>query len=234
MKLIKQLLQFLYPPRCAFCHRILMQDDQICEHCSANLPYRPKKKRIMKLPHIDACIAPLSYEGHVRDAVLRYKFYRACGLSDVFAQMMAECFRQEYFGKIDVITWVPVSRRRLRKRGYDQSELLANSLCKLLGRTPERALIKIRDNPPQSKKRGQAARRANVMGVYRATDVDLIGKTVLLIDDVVTTGSTVSECAHVLRVAGAGKVYVLALAKTPDSQKKIESYQKSGIMNIGE
>lgn len=233
MKFINKLLQFLYPPRCTFCHRILLHDDRICEHCGTSLPYQPKKKRCIKLPHIDGCIAPFYYEGPIRKAVLRYKFHRARGNADVFARFMAECFREEFFGKIDVITWVPISRKRLKKRGFDQSELLTESLCKLLGHTPKRTLMKVRNNTPQSRQKSRAARRANVMGAYRTVDVDLKGKSVLLIDDVVTTGSTVSECAHVLRVAGAEKVYVLSFAKTPDSQKKIESYQKSGIMNIG-
>lgn len=233
MKFFKNLLQILYPPRCAFCHRILEHDDQICSHCSASLPYRPKQKRTSKFPYIDTCITPMYYEGLVRDAMLRYKFYRVRGNADLFARMMLECFRQEFFGKIDVITWVPVSRRRLRKRGYDQSQLLAEALCKLSGHTPVKTLVKTRHNNPQSRQKTHAGRRANVIGAYRVTDVPLKGKSVLLIDDIVTTGSTISECAHVLRVAGAEKVFVLAFAKTPESQKKIESYQKSGIMNIG-
>lgn len=233
MKFIDTLLHLLYPPRCAFCRRILSNGERICEHCSTSLPYQPKKKRCIKLPHIDACIAPFYYEGLVRKAILRYKFNQVRGNADVFAFFMADCFRQEFFGKIDLVTWVPISRKRFKKRGFNQSELMAQSLCKLLGRTPVETLIKVRDNAPQSRQKSHAARRANVIGAYRAVDIDLSGKSVLLIDDVVTTGSTVSECAHVLRVAGAEKVFVLSVAKTPDSQKKIESYQKSGIMNIG-
>lgn len=232
MNIFKRLLLWLYPPRCVFCHRILEKEDIVCECCSAELPYRPNKKRIETLPHIDACITPFYYEDTVRDAVLRYKFRGVRGNAEIFARMMLECYQQELFGKTDLITWVPISRLRLRKRGYDQAEQLAKALCSLVGRTPTKTLIKIRNNKPQSKQKTAAGRRANVIGAYRLANTSVYGKSVLLIDDVITSGSTVSECAHVLRAAGAKKVYVLAFARTPNLQKKIESYQKSGIMVV--
>lgn len=232
MKFLKKLLLLIYPPRCVFCHRILKQEDVVCERCCTDLPYRSRKSRVETLPGIDACVTPFYYQDDVRDALLRYKFLGIRGNAQIFASMMQECYQQEFFGKADLITWVPISRRRLRKRGFDQSEQLALELGKLIGRTPIRTLIKIRDNKPQSTQKTSAGRRANVIGAYRLANVSLSGKTVLLIDDVVTSGSTVSECAHMLRIGGAEKVYVLAFAKTPNPQKKIESYQKSGIMKV--
>ena len=153
---------------------------------------------------------------------MRYKFRGVTGNADVFARLMLECYEQELFGKTDLITWVPVSRRRLRKRGYDQSEHLAKALGVLVGRTPVKTLVKIRHNNPQSLQKTPAGRRANVIGAYRLGKESVAGKSVLLIDDVVTSGSTVSECAYVLRAAGAKKVYVLALAKTPKYKKGLK------------
>lgn len=233
MKLFKQLSALLFPPRCVFCHHILEHDDVICEECSASLPYRPKNKRTDTFPYIDACIAPFYYEDAVRDAIMRYKFYGVRGNADVFARLMLECYHQDLFGKTDLVSWVPVSRRRLRKRGFDQAEQLAKSLCALVGRTPVKTLIKIRNNNPQSLQKTAAGRRANVIGAYRLTKEPVSGKSVLLIDDIITSGSTISECAYMLRAAGAKKVYVLALAKTPNPKKRIETYQKSGIMKRG-
>lgn len=222
MKLLSRLFELLFPPKCVFCHRVLEQNDIICENCSATLPYRSKKDRVDKLPHIDACIAPFDYKDSIRDAVMRYKFRGVTGNADVFARLMLECYEQELFGKTDLITWVPVSRRRLRKRGYDQSEHLAKALGVLVGRTPVKTLVKIRHNNPQSLQKTPAGRRANVIGAYRLGKESVAGKSVLLIDDVVTSGSTVSECAYVLRAAGAKKVYVLALAKTPKYKKGLK------------
>lgn len=222
MKLLKELSEWLFPPRCVFCHRILTQNDIICSDCSAALPYRSRKNRVETLPHIDACVAPFYYKDSVRDAVMRYKFRGVTGNADVFARLMLECYEQELFGKTDLITWVPISRRRLRKRGYDQAEKLAKSLGNLIGRAPVKTLIKIRHNNPQSLQKTPAGRRANVIGTYRIGKESVAGKSVLLIDDVVTSGSTVSECAYVLRAAGAKKVYVLAFAKTPKYKKGLK------------
>ncbi len=222
MKLLKKLSELLFPPRCVFCHRILSQNDIICENCCATLPYRSKKDRVETLPHIDACIAPFHYQDEIRDAVKRYKFRGVTGNADVFARLMLECYEQELFGKTDLTTWVPVSRRRLRKRGYDQAEKLAKSFGELVGRAPIKTLNKTRDNNPQSLQKTYAGRRANVLGSYRIGKESVAGKSVLLIDDVVTSGSTVSECAYVLRAAGAKKVYVLAFAKTPKSKKGLK------------
>ena len=111
-----------------------------------------------------------------------------------------------------MVTWVPVSRHRLRKRGYDQAELLARAACRVWSVKPERLLRKVQDNPAQSGLTEAAARRANVLGVYRAPDA-AAGLRVLLADDVVTTGSTLSECARTLLTAGAAEVVCVTLAQ---------------------
>lgn len=114
---------------------------------------------------------------------------------------------------------MPVSRKRLRKRGYDQAELLARTACRLWDTEPVRLLNKTADNPAQSGISDAAARRANVLGVYE-TCGDPAGKRVLLIDDICTTGATLSECARVLKDAGAESVVCAAVAKTREKFTK--------------
>ena len=105
-----------------------------------------------------------------------------------------------------------MSGKRKRKRGYDQSLLLAKALGEELGMEPKPLLKKVRDNPAQSGL-SMEKRRGNVSGVYAPVgEIDLTGKRVLLIDDVFTTGSTAEECARVLREAGAGAVHCAAVA----------------------
>ena len=109
-----------------------------------------------------------------------------------------------------------MSRRRLRKRGYDQAELLARSACRRWDVKPVRLLEKIRDNPAQSGMTDAAARRANVEGVYRAAEPESIqGRRILLVDDICTTGATLVECAGILRSAGAAEVVCAVVARTP-------------------
>ena len=113
----------------------------------------------------------------------------------------------------DVIVAVPLHRRRLRTRGYNQSELLARDLSKITGLPwGKGTLARVKDAPPQVEAATRAQRRANVEGSYEVTgDVD--GRRVLLIDDVVTTGATMSSCAAALKQAGAASVWGLALAR---------------------
>lgn len=120
---------------------------------------------------------------------------------------------REYPDGFDVLTWVPVSRLRKLRRGYDQVELLAKAVGKELGMTPVPTLKKIRNNRPQSRLKGAEARRANVLGAYRILEnTDVKGKRVALLDDILTTGATAGECARVLLSAGAKEVHCAAMA----------------------
>jgi ComF family protein len=124
-------------------------------------------------------------------------------------------FYRQFRDKYDLIAWVPVSRLRKLKRGYDQVELIANALCNELQIMPEVCLKKIRHNPPQSSIPSAAQRRANVLGVYKVPAPELVaGKRILLLDDIITTGATISECAKTLMAAGAKEVYGVAVATT--------------------
>ena len=106
-----------------------------------------------------------------------------------------------------VLTWVPVSRKRKRRRGYDQVELIARAVGAELGSEPVSTLVKTRHNRAQSGIADSSARRANVLGAYRIRNPEQVrGKRVILLDDVLTTGSTAGECARVLLTAGAKQV----------------------------
>ena len=105
----------------------------------------------------------------------------------------------------------------LRERGYDQARLLAKATAKTLGMPLTPTLYKQRNTQPQSGTGDAAKRRANITGAYRMKkDADVTGKRILLIDDIVTTGSTLSECARVLGKAGAEQVVCATVARTAD------------------
>ena len=134
------------------------------------------------------------------------------GSCEVYGKILANAIDEKGIS-CDIISWVPLSKKRLRKRGYDQAGLLAAAVADNLGIDCVRLLDKTKNNPAQSGTGSPSKRKANVKGVYRAADPALIeGKTVLLIDDIVTTGATLSECAGVLRRSGALLVYAAALA----------------------
>ena len=151
------------------------------------------------------CAAPLYYEGRVRDALLAFKFKRRIEDLNAYGVLMAEKAAEVYADRFDALTWVPVSKQRLKKRGFDQSRMLCASLCVDWHTEPQETLRKVRDNPAQSGIGDPAERRANVLGAYEPVDPDAIaGKRFLLIDDIITTGATLTECVRVLQSRRGG------------------------------
>ena len=130
-----------------------------------------------------------------------------------YGRLLAMKIMEEHPEGLDILTWIPISRLRKLRRGYDQCELLARAVGEELGMTPVPTLKKIRNNRRQSGIVGAAQRRANVLGVYRVLDAETVrDKRILLLDDIVTTGATAGEAARVLLTAGASEVHCAAVA----------------------
>ena len=202
------LLELFFPTKCAFCARPSARG--VCEACERTLPRT-------ELPLRDGagygkCAVPLKYEGKVREALLRFKFHGGRGAAAGFGRLLSQCVAEELGGAFETVTYAPVSAERRAARGYDQAYLLARETARHWDAEPLTLLRKTRDNPPQSGLDADA-RRGNIAGVYEPCDRERIrGKRILLIDDILTTGSTLSECARVLRGAGASAVVCACLA----------------------
>ena len=205
------LLDLFFPPKCPFCGKV-REHAGICPACEKNLPWTQEGEAVQDLPGGVRCAAPLWYEEQVREGLLRFKFQGARAAAGPMGELVARCAAERFSGAFDVVTWVPVSRRRLRSRGYDQARLLAESVCRLWGVRPEQLLRKTMDNPAQSGLTEEAARRANVLGAYEAEPEKIRGRRVLLVDDICTTGATLAECARTLRDAGAADVVCVCVA----------------------
>ena len=209
------LLNLLFPPKCTLCAKVLeKQETDLCRDCRLN---SPECAGIHKnFSFLDSWAAVWYYEEYIRSSLLRYKFRHARHYAPVYGRMLAMRVLQEYPEGFDILTWVPVSRLRRFTRGYDQVELLVEAVGQELGMQPVSTLKKVRNNRPQSGIVGQAKRRANVLGVYRAVcPQEVRGQRVLLLDDLITTGATAGECARVLLTAGAKEVHcgVIAAAR---------------------
>ena len=205
------MMGLLFPRKCILCRQVLRREEiDLCENCRRDVEQYPSGKR--KFQFLDSVTAVWYYEENIRRSIVRYKFYGARHLAKNFGRQLAMRVLQEDL-EYDLITWVPVSRRRKIRRGFDQVELLTKHFAKELGCRPVRCLKKIRNNQKQSTLRDAAQRRANVLGVYRVTDPEqVVGKKILLLDDVLTTGATAGECARVLLTAGAKEVHCAVLA----------------------
>ena len=214
MGFISSLLDLLFPPKCVFCGRVLYKrDDGWCDKCTEALPFADNSG-IQDGEIFDFCVSPLYYRGVVRKSVLRYKFRGASNYAEVYGRLLADCIRENPEVKYDIISWVPLSSKRKRSRGYDQAMLLASATALALDDVAVETLQKPLDVQAQSELGDRAERSANISGAYIAPDPELIkSKTILLIDDIVTTCSTLDECARVLLSAGAARVICATLAR---------------------
>ncbi len=201
------------------CQSILTRAElDLCRKCRVDQPqYRYGRK---KVPFTADLTAVWMYEGQVRKSLHRYKFRGARHYADGYGRLLAMRILED-LPEADIVTWVPISAKRLRSRGYDQVELLCRAVSRELGIPSEALLVKFRDNRANSDLKTPAERRANVLGVYKVSDPErLRGKRVLLLDDIVTTGATASECARVLLTAGAKEVIFAAVAAAGNTSSK--------------
>ena len=201
MNLFNKISDFLLFPdadRCCICSKECSKN--ICSECQDVLA-------ALFIKDNSACY---SYSGIVREIIHRYKFSGQKYLCATISQLMFEKAKDI---DAEIITNVPIHKKRLSQRGYDQSKLLAQSLSERTGYTYMPLLKKDKDTVAQSTLKMEE-RIKNVEGAYTANDFDISNKKILLIDDIITTGSTIKECMNVLIKKGAAKVYPLSFAKT--------------------
>lgn len=225
MSLGKKLLDLLFPPKCVFCGKVLDDPGEgVCAGCMKELPWSDTRPR--KTDFVSRITAPLYYEGPVRDSLLRYKFHAASARGAVYGRLVGRELQRRDALDFDVLTWAPLNKYRRRRRGYDQAQLIAESAASVLGVRAVPVLEKIRNAPPQSGLRTEERRRANVSGCYSVPDPSLVcGKRILIVDDIITTGATVSECARMLMLSGAENVCAASLAVRRNEKRPLEPYE---------
>lgn len=219
------ILEFFYPPRCLFCRKIVLPGRECCEACEKSLLSEHWSARMIE-PQTGktlVCIAPDQYDGPLRKAMLDFKFHNMPKHAHFFAQRIFSQLQQSSFlTRADFVVSVPLSRERLHQRGYNQSELIARELAALAGLPYFTVLEKHVENQEQHRLH-KKDRRQNVRGVYRilpgAHQVE--NQRILLVDDILTTGATLGECAAVLYAAGAKEVLCAAACRVPTQPESI-------------
>lgn len=197
-------LDLIFPPQCVHCQRV---GSFLCAHCLEQLAAAPERC----VEGLDDVRAVVAFEGPARSAIHALKYDGVKRLAEPLAALMASALDGEGW-QIDMICAVPLHPRRLKERGYNQAALLARALAgRLSWRYEEEALVRVRETETQTHLNAQQ-RRDNVAGAFEAFSPSVQGRSVVVVDDVLTTGATLAACATALRAAGAGRVYGVTLA----------------------
>ena len=219
-------------PRCGVCGKAVLPGEYFCAKCSENLKRITPPLCARCGMGTDRCAcgpssrrsvlvaAPFYYEGHIRQALQGMKFNADFYRVEAFVPSCVQTIQARYpRAAFDAVTFVPMYRTKQHRRGYNQAQLIAKNVAKRLNIPVMDCLVKIRDNPPQHTM-SLDQRKANVFGVYAVKDgAEVAGKTILLVDDIATTGNTFEEIAQILKLAGVAKVHCAALALTPPKEK---------------
>ncbi len=232
--MMDKLLDIIFPPKCPFCQKILDSSVPVCRDCFSSLPFidenacsicgRPTGEfshsictscRSNKTSFTHS-FAPLIYKENARNTLLALKSSYHPYYAKAFAYLIADkILSSPYYTSFDYITYVPQSRASRFTRGYNQAELIAKELSKLLNVPCIATLYRTNDGKKQATLSAKE-RRENVKKCYFPLDKKFSG-TVLLTDDIYTTGSTANHCSSLLRKMGFDRVYLaIAAIRTDD------------------
>ncbi|MBQ6816718.1 MAG: ComF family protein [Clostridia bacterium] len=231
MKFLNYLIWLLFPKRCACCNNIVKRNENLCEDCNKNI------ERITKLCikcgcdkkhcccgrftyHFRGLVSPFNFGDVSSKGIYILKFGGSTENADFFAESMAKTVIENYSNiKFNYILSVPLHPLNKFKRGYNQSEILARKISKILGVPYVNYLKKIKRTKPQHKSNFKD-RFSNIKDAYVCKNFK--ANNVLLVDDIKTTGATLDECARQIMFAGANNVYCVTA---------LSNYKKQGLKN---
>lgn len=232
----------VFPNRCIFCGSLMPVKEHAicCGRCRNTLPII-RGDVCFKCGHekefcecleanntYDAVVAPFYFHGKVRSAIHAFKFNMRTANAEPLARAMACCAARHYRSiSFDFITCVPMTKRKLRKRGFSQTRMLAEELSGLTGIRFEPDVLKKKFDTSDQHEIGYEERLSNLDNAYYVDNRDIVkDKVILLCDDVKTTGVTLYECACELRRAGARRIYAICAAITPNKRWRYNHFKE--------
>jgi len=228
-KIAQFLEKYFFNPkwRCNCCGKEIFNDAYFCAECVENFPFLGKNicshcgrqtpfptdsclNCENKLTEVDKARSVFRYDKPISKMIMKLKYGGEKYLADAFTEFLAVAY-YDLNKEADFIAFVPMSRKAFRKRGYNQSQLLAEKLAQKVNLQVIDCLEKVKETKRQAKLNAEQ-RRQNLKGAMRVRDKKLVeGKCVLLVDDVTTTGATSETIAHVLKKAGAKSVLLVTI-----------------------
>lgn len=218
MELVKNIKDFLFPQKhiCLFCKDgTTMGNSYICMNCNKLIEFA-NREFSLNSPYLEKVYYCVLYNRFIRKKIHAFKFEGKNYLYKPFGEILLSTIKKkELYGKIEAIVYVPIHRRKKAFRGYNQSELLGEYIAKALN-IPllKNHLIKSKWTVEQNKL-GKIERIDNLKNSFKTVNTkDFEGKEILLIDDIITTGTTLEECSKSLKEGGAKKIYGLAITSS--------------------
>lgn len=213
----------IFPNRCPFCDCIIPWDRLCCNECAVNIERaefcQKCGQNICECAdggfNYDGCVTVIPYVGIGREGILAFKYHNGFNAAKLLAnEIVKKLSENGYLKEANVITAVPMTRSRRSETGYNQAEYIAKLLGKSTGLPCDFKLIDKRRAAPLQHELSRDERGLEALKTYfpRKRHRDVSGKTVILCDDIITTGSTLSACAAVLKKMGAKAVYCAVLA----------------------
>jgi ComF family protein len=222
LKMIEDITNLVFPKICPGCNRpLLKEEESICLHCLSNLPERltlnneELRQRFYGRLNLEEAYAFLLFKrkGLTQNLLHSLKYSGNQSLGLVLGQLFGnKCKSLSFFSTIDVVVPIPLHQSKLRFRGFNQSELIADGLASSLSiKLDSKSVIRSIKTSTQTKKT-RMERWKNVDQTFKTINSNLDGKHVLLVDDVITTGATIESCGQTILAAGAAKVSIACLA----------------------
>lgn len=225
-------LWMIFTKRCRYCDELITKDEYLCKSCEMNLPRISLEKCVFcgiekirctckkHSMNYDGITAPFYYEKGIEQGLKLFKFNGKTYFAKRFAEDMITCIKTDFAGvNFDFVCYVPFALTQKLERNYNTSELLAEQVAKGLNIPLKNALVKL-FNVKTQHDMAIWQRKGNVHGIYDVkNNFDIKGKTILLVDDITTTGETLSNCALIMKIRGAEKVYCATAAITAKKKK---------------
>jgi len=241
LELKDDLLDFAYPQHCAICKKHLRREEKdICEVCWKGLviltdPFCPYCKSFVEEADTECSFCKSAgefsedhkillvrslgrFDEYYKELIHRFKYGKKIPLGKRLGQRLGETINDDsIFLKSDFLIPVPLHKSRYRERGFNQSDIVAEGISKITGLSVLKNVLKRKKNTKDQTNLSREQREENVRGAFVVTEPERInGKKIILVDDVITTGATLSECAWMLKQAGAEKILGMTIAVVTD------------------
>ncbi|MEG0073168.1 MAG: phosphoribosyltransferase family protein [Clostridia bacterium] len=212
-KWLDKLIQLIFPYKCTFCSKTISKDKYICTNCITRILSKYVGKTRKLKGTCDRILYVTGYK-EIKNYMLKYKFNHAKYLSKVFAALLIQRLVENKI-QPDYITFVPINKERLKERGYNQVESIANIIADFFNKESLNIIVKSVDNKVQSSLNKQE-RTSNVIDIFeinKKLDITKIqNKKILLLDDVFTTGATLKECVRTIKKSAKCNIDIAVVA----------------------